>query len=946
MAEPLSDSQREDLERAVQQFVDAQLDGQQPDVDVFVKQFPDLEGQLRQRIRSLQEIDGLFSYIVKVDQPGSGVPAMGHDLVGQRLGDFEVLRWIGTGGMGAVFLARQVSLDRDVALKVVSDVGGVRGRVIERFKREATALARLSHPNIVPIYEVGQEGPYFYFAMEYVAGVSLGQLLDSVREAGPQDKASDILHHILKGDRDAHAVDGNLSGRTGATLDADYIISVSRMMVSVASALEYAHQRGVLHRDIKPSNILLDLSGAPKLVDFGLARIQAPEKLTVTGEFFGTPSYASPEQIRHPDRADQRSDVYSLAATYYECLTLQPPFRADTVSETLTKTVFTEPIPPKKHCPRLSNDFNTVLLYALQKRPEDRYQTAAQFAADIENILSFKPILAKRPSIAHRGYRALRRNPAKAVAFVILVLAIVLGYFLLSAHTQKSNRIAADRLVAIGDSALQIGSYAKAIEHFEAALAKAPSSAQIYQKIAMCYSLQGHQQKELEAYQKAIAVDPCYRPAYFPLAVILEKLGRREEQISALRQIVTTDPNHAPSHYKLGWAHHLSGDDEAAVESFRLALDAAPTSVSAPSAMLALAVSYDRLGHYEQAMANYKQAAASDPNRLSQAIAYVHLGKFHNRLGRYSDAVEAFKAAVAVDPNSQGAYFNLGLTYTWLRRHDEAIAAYLKSIDLGVRDANVYLGIALDYQLLGRYEESIIPLVSCLDLDPNRTFALGMLAEARMHSGHYEEAIATYRRYLTVEPSSDGYRGLALCCAKSGRVDEALEAMKQAVVLNPSSSHMHSELAWLYSKSGNCQLAIESANTALRADPNNADALGCLGASYIALGDYDKAIELCKQATAIDANYWEVCTYLGSAYAKVGDYDEAILVYTRVCEATEYKSPDYIDCLAAAYAGSGDFRNAVKFQRKAVELAQDKGTKQQYEKRLEVYEAASSLPER
>lgn len=151
MTELLGDNQKDTFEKAVEQFVEAQLDGREPDIEEFVRQYPGMEDRFRRRVRDLREIDGLFTGLMQADGSSSASPAVGHDLVGKRLGDFEVVRLIGTGGMGAVFLAHQISLDRDVALKVVSEVGGARSRAIERFKREAVTLAQLSHPNIVPV---------------------------------------------------------------------------------------------------------------------------------------------------------------------------------------------------------------------------------------------------------------------------------------------------------------------------------------------------------------------------------------------------------------------------------------------------------------------------------------------------------------------------------------------------------------------------------------------------------------------------------------------------------------------------------------------------------------------------------------------------------------------------------------------------------------------------
>jgi len=385
MPEPLDDNQKSIIEKAVQQFIDAQLDGQTRNIDEFVKQYPGLEEQIRQRLHNLQEIDGLFANLMQANESDLEGATGADNLIGHRLGDFEILSLIGTGGMGAVFLARQLSLDRDVALKVISDIGGVRGKSLERFKREAKVLAKVSHPNIVPIYEVGQEGPYSYFAMEYVKGTSLDRILSAIRSAAPGAKASQIMQECLQGR--ASLSEDNRETPGGAEIDADYIIAISRIIISVASALGYAHEKGILHRDVKPSNILIDADGTPKLVDFGLARAETQQTITVTGEFFGTPSYVSPEQIRKPETVDCRSDVYSLGAAFYECLTLHPPFEGDTVNETLTRVISREAVPPKKYCPRLSADLNTVLLHAIEKSPEDRYQTAADFATDIHNVL-------------------------------------------------------------------------------------------------------------------------------------------------------------------------------------------------------------------------------------------------------------------------------------------------------------------------------------------------------------------------------------------------------------------------------------------------------------------------------------------------------------------------------------------------------------------------------
>jgi serine/threonine protein kinase/Flp pilus assembly protein TadD len=957
MTEPLSDDQKHSLEKAVQRFIEAQLDGQKPDIEEFVKEYPGLEEQIRRRVCDLQEIDSLFSDLMEAEESNLGAPAVGYELVGQVLGHFKVLRRIGAGGMGAVFLAHQASLDRDVALKVVSDVGGTRSRIIERFKREATTLAKLAHPNIVPVYEVGQEGPYFYFAMEHVSGFSLNQLIEALRRASREDKASDVLRRCLEGKFDSSIATSESAEGSGAGIDTDYIVSVSKMMVNVASALEYAHQRGVLHRDVKPSNILIDANGTPKLVDFGLARVQGQARQTLSGEIFGTPDYMSPEQSRSAENIDHRSDVYSLAATYYECLTLQPPFKADTVNETLTKIVSTEPVAPKKHCPRLSNDFNTVLLHALQKRPEDRYQAASQFATDIENILNFKPILAKRPSLTQRSYRVLRRNPIKVVAFMAIALAAVLGFLLFYAHARENQRSEAGKLTAIAEHQAQIGKYAEALGYYEKALRKYPASAETHYRIALCYSSLGDKQRETEAYKRAIAIDPDYSPASLLLAAIYEKSGQHDEEMGLLKHILQTDPNCALAYYKLGYAYGAAGDNEDAAELFKKALEVEPNNAQASSTSLALSVAYHRSGRYGEAIAGYKQAIARDPNN---AFVYVALGMVFNKLGHFEEAVEELKKALTLDPNSAPAYGQLGNSYTGLGMRiyqnnidgyatsgwpEAAIDAYKKSVALDPKQSRFYFALAIHCQFLNRYAESIAPLLAGLELAPNADGGLHRFNLARAYhlTSQPEKAIVAYKQYLSIKPDCvEAYRGLGLCCTQCGRNDEALAAFTRAVAIDPNSATARSDLAWHYSRAGQYELAIETAQAALRIDPNNADAIGCLGASYNGLGDYAKSIEACKKAMDVDPTYWEIHSHLGFAYQKLGRYQEAIRSYAEVCRATDYKDHSHLATLAAAYAASGDFDKAVEYQKKAVELAQDKETKQEYQKRLEAYEAGEN----
>jgi hypothetical protein len=308
----------------------------------------------------------------------------------KRLGDFEIIRELGRGGMGVVFEARQVSLNRKVALKVLASTLGLTPRAVERFQREAEAAAKLHHTNIVPVYATGEQDGAHFYAMELIAGPSTPGLSSSSLQSG------------------------------SACFD-----SVARMMAEVADALDYAHKQGVVHRDVKPSNLLVSPQGRLGLNDFGLARMLEQPGMTMTGEFVGTPAYMSPEQItsgRIP--LDHRTDIYSLGATLYEILTLQTPFNADRRDQMLAQIIQKDPAPPRKLNKNVPRDLETICLKALDKDPDKRYQTAGQMAEDLRRFVNRFAILAKRAGPIEHVRKWVRRHPALASALVVVALAL------------------------------------------------------------------------------------------------------------------------------------------------------------------------------------------------------------------------------------------------------------------------------------------------------------------------------------------------------------------------------------------------------------------------------------------------------------------------------------------------------------------------------------------
>jgi serine/threonine protein kinase len=374
---------------------------------------------------------------------------MGDELeAGIRIGDFRIVRRLGAGGMGIVYLARQVSLDRLVALKVLGPALDARPD-IARFQREARAVARLNHPGIASVYFVGQDRHVCFIAMEYIAGASLREVLKRLSMLSQPGQSTDtVLRAIPLMECDAPEVRfdqetaplasepeaGVQPVVPGLTTEAkklmatpDHIRRCCEIVRDAALALAHAHERGVVHRDVKPENLLMDCQGSVHLIDFGLARFFEDITLTNTGALVGTPMYMSPEQVTGRINLDHRTDIYSLGLVLYELLTLRRPISAAT-REALLRKVVTKALPPVSQWNRgIPRDLEGVVHRATNKDPDERYQTSEAFAQDLQRWLDGRQTTAPpyRFRFDEREIAADRPRELLSGAIVFFLMGIV-----------------------------------------------------------------------------------------------------------------------------------------------------------------------------------------------------------------------------------------------------------------------------------------------------------------------------------------------------------------------------------------------------------------------------------------------------------------------------------------------------------------------------------------
>jgi serine/threonine protein kinase/Flp pilus assembly protein TadD len=522
-----------------------------------------------------------------------------------RLEQYDVLERVGHGGMSEVYKARHRRLHRLVAIKIFR-WEGPEGNLLERLRREAVAIARLSHPAIVQIHEIGEIDGRPFLALEYCGGGDLAEKIDG--RPWPSQEAAGLA-------------------------------------LVLARAMEFAHRQGIIHRDLKPSNVLLAEDGSPKIADFGLARLlDAETELTCTGMVMGTPSYMAPEQAAGHSRALGPSvDVYGLGAILYQLLTGRPPFQGLPRPETLRAVMTTEPVPPRQLAPRVAADLETVCLKCLRKEPQRRYPSAAALAEDLERFLQGEPIRARPVSSWRRSVLLVRRQPVRVVAVLAALLALSFLAALLVV-TIDNRRSLALREYDAGDRHRLAGQYEQAIRDYTEAIRLQPGLVRAYLARAEVYRLLKQYDQAVADYSRVLEVEPRNVEALRQRALAYQRLRRYAEAVAADTAVLEIEPGDVAARRDRAAASLALGDAHQPLDDCSWLIEHGGANADV-SYLRALA--HHRLGEEKAALADCDDAIRRDANF---ARAYWLRGTLHVLLGNAVAGKADHKRALEFDP--------------------------------------------------------------------------------------------------------------------------------------------------------------------------------------------------------------------------------------------------------------------------------------------------------
>lgn len=825
-----------ELSAALEAYLEAREAGRPIDAQQLVAEHPRVAERLRACLASLEAVEGVAGRFFA----GDGNEAAPREL--GCLGDYRLIREVGRGGMGVVYEAEQISLRRRVALKVLPFAATMDPRQLQRFHNEARAAASLQHEHIVPVYAVGCERGVHYYAMQFIDGLTLAQVIarDNAANEGTTDRIAGAADTTMR------------PAATQAPRDAAYFRRVAQWGIQAAEALEHAHSVGIVHRDIKPGNLMIDGAGKLWVTDFGLARTAADNNLTMTGDMLGTLRYMSPEQAlaRH-GLVDHRSDVYALGVTLYELLTGRPAVEGNDRAEILDGISATDPILPCRHERAIPGDLQTVILKALSKDPTDRYGTASDLAQDLRRFLEDRAIQARPLSPRKRLARLLRRHRAVALAASVGLLACL--------------------------AVLVLGAGVSIWQAFRAAAAQKQAESDALNASRQRDRAEGNMQLALQVLHETYRdmngkwsvgdtrSEPWRRELLERMLAFHQRfLAQNSDNPRVLFEMARASGEIGDTYRELG---DLPKAKQAVDQAIRLLNQLLSDDSENPTYRQALGREYVSLGRllatmgqrqegeetYRESIAIKKALAAEYPDkaiyRQQLSISHAHLGLHLMEESRWDEAEQQFRAVVDLDEAPGWDY--LGLLYTRKGHLRDAEKAYRRVAESRRKQA-------AEFPLTPNYQ---LALASALN---ELAIAQEMVGDGQQAEGTWRENESVLKKLLAESPTKPQYRqrlaqnyyNYASLLKSSRKRQQAEEAYGQALDLQepladefPRNSEYQSglgatlnNLALLLKDRGEldqaCRLlkkAVQHQQTALKANPRNSRYREYLGNHYLSL---------------------------------------------------------------------------------------------------------------
>ncbi|MBI1827326.1 MAG: protein kinase [Planctomycetes bacterium] len=648
-----------------------------------------------------------------------------------KIDGYRITGVLGQGGMGIVYRAVQTKLNRAVALKVLpAMVGNASPNAVARFRREATAAARLHHTNIVPIYDFGESRDAYYYAMELVEGQPLDKLIDvftqqNIASASPV-RLTNVISSTSGGPMNVEEIPADSSSFSGSISPSSsgkgrvYFQQMARWMAEAADALNYAHSQNIVHRDIKPANLILSNDGRIMITDFGLAKSSDEKSVTMTGALLGTIRHISPEQAmarRMP--VDHRTDIWSLGTTMYELLCLVPAFPGSDEKQVLAAIITKDPVAPRKIVHAVPQELETICLKTLEKAVDQRYPTARALAEDLRNYLNDLPIVAKRPGPIARVIKFTRRHRALVIGVVsVLVVAGMSAGYVRKERARHAAEV--DSLLAEGKQLMLAEKWDDAEPIYANLLHIEPRNVDALTNLAIIKKEQYNNRaihdpllldNAVDLLNKAIAADPTQIGTWNTLGVIYKMKGSFDDARDTYKKALDLQPTYPYAWDNLGVAHALRRDLGACQESLEKAAELAGPFEKGGDfcdpirdlAMLQLV--QNNVGAV--ASAERAVSCAGDKDPLANAIR----ARIHLTLMAAIDNQKALEDATFADRLAKGKHAisarYLALAHLRLHHFEEAVEHAKKAIELQDKlPTTDYLIIAIANANLGRMDDA------------------------------------------------------------------------------------------------------------------------------------------------------------------------------------------------------------------------------------------------